>query len=148
MTVRIYIAGASAERERVRAALAYVRSLGAVVTFDWLAEIERVGTALPLDALTAERSALADLRAIHEADVVLLLVPAAGVITTGAWAELGYALAKGVPVITSGDEAHRRCLFGALATYGGTNDEAAARLALQRGVVRAVTQMSEARHAR
>lgn len=126
--LRVYIAGASAERSRVRDAMTLAAERGLRVTFDWLAEIERVGTANPPDLDQAQVSAFADLRAIDEADVVWLLAPREGVVTTGAWAELGYALGRRVPVVVSGIEPHMRCLFASLAAYGGTSDEQAVRV--------------------
>jgi hypothetical protein len=89
--VKVYVAGASKEPERVRRAMNAVLAEGWELTHDWLAEIERVGSAN--DGLTlAQRcdSATRDLRAIREADMVWLLAPEND--STGAWVELGYVL--------------------------------------------------------
>lgn len=89
--LRVYVAGASKEIDRCRAAMDYVREIGGVITCDWIAEIERVGSAN--DGLTQEQrreSAEADLCGVMEADVFWLLAP--DNTSTGAWVELGTAL--------------------------------------------------------
>ncbi len=89
--MKIYVAGASKEPERVRAAMDACRSRGWTITCDWLAEIERVGAAN--EGLTHGQRIEAseqDLGGIDDCEVFWLLAPAHGV---GAWAELGYALA-------------------------------------------------------
>lgn len=89
--LRVYVAGASKEIDRCRAAMDYVRELGGVIACDWIAEIERVGSAN--EGLTQEQrreSAEADLCGIMGADVFWLLVPEND--SKGAWVELGAAL--------------------------------------------------------
>lgn len=122
MTLAVYVAGASAERERVRRAMDAVRAEGWHLTLDWLAVIDAAGAANEgLDDRTRFLAAHEDLQAIRHADVVWLLAPEAQ--STGAWVELGYALAQYLPVVVSGP-ASRRCIFASFADEHDT-DEAA-----------------------
>ncbi len=129
--MRIYIAGASAEPERVQRAMDASRKLGLEVTLDWLAAIRAAGAATPSDANVRRACALADLQAIDRADVVWLLAPENA--STGAWVELGYAIALRSDrsllrplraVIVSGPGA-AKCIFAELADALFASDEAA-----------------------
>lgn len=94
MTVRIYIAGASKEPERVRGAMNMAKKLGLEITLDWLANIEAEGTANEgLDDEKRVRYSTADLDAVRRADWVWVLAPALTSPSAGCWVELGYALA-------------------------------------------------------
>lgn len=100
--MRVYVAGSSAQLERVRDAMDALIERGHTVTHDWAHLVEEVGEANPLDATDHERITWArdDLRGVNSADVLWLLMP-----TTegfGAAVELGYALAHNIPVIVSG----------------------------------------------
>jgi hypothetical protein len=120
--MRVYIAGASAEPERVRAAMGCARAAGLDVTFDWLAMIEAAGAAN--EGLDDEQRKLASrlgLCAVEAADIVWLLAPEAP--SCGVWVELGYALGHGISVIVSG-RARVRCIFAALATEFDDDDRA------------------------
>jgi len=93
MTVRIYIAGASKEPERVRAAMTAATKLGLEITLDWLAAIEREGAANDgLDDEKRRRYSCDDIGAVRRADWVWLLAPHESP-SSGCWVELGYALA-------------------------------------------------------
>lgn len=132
MTLAVYVAGASAEPERVRAAMNGVRAIGARVTCDWLAAIEAAGAAN--EDLTEEQRkhyALEDLAAVRSADVVWLLAPPRGG-SAGAWVELGAALAwrskyKGTIAIIVSGAASKNSIFCALADYEYATDAEALR---------------------
>jgi len=119
----IYIAGSSAEVERVRYWTSAAERAGWEITLDWL----RV-----MDTVAREDRLLADVdrqmhardawHAIHRADVYWLLAPEEPSI--GAWTELGLAIAAGrVEVIASGP-ASRRSIFAALAEEFATDHSA------------------------
>lgn len=102
--MNIYIAGASKELPRVRAAMEAVRAAGHHVTFDWTAEVEKAGRPdheLHRDVLV--HVARADINGAFDASVFWLLSPTAE--SAGAWTELGYALALR-------DSAHTRFIAG------------------------------------
>ena len=124
--LRVYVAGSSREMDRARAAMDYVRELGGVITFDWVAEIERVGSAN--DGLTDEQrrsSAAADLEGVEACDVFWLLAPETP--STGAWVELGIALGlrESIRIIVSGPGS-KRSIFSALANIETPSDITAA----------------------
>lgn len=127
--LRVYVAGASAEPERVRWAMDAVRDAGAAVTLDWLAPIE-AGVPANTGLSDAERRqyARADLDAVVSSDVLWLLAPEAP--SAGAWVELGHALRCHVVVIVSGP-ARKRSIFAALAVECDTDADA---LELVRGL--------------
>lgn len=96
MTVRVYVAGASDELERAQRAIDFIRSIGWTITHDWVADVRRVrveGGRADADLTSDEMRELAaaDLAAVQGAELVWLLVP--NTPSTGAWVELGYALA-------------------------------------------------------
>jgi len=95
MTLFIYIAGASKEPERVRAAMTAATKLDLEITLDWLQVIETAGGAANegLDDEERRRYSRADLDAVHRADWVWLLAPEPASPSAGCWVELGYALA-------------------------------------------------------
>ena len=118
----VYVAGSSSERSRVHAAMDSVRDAGLELTLDWLAAIDRVGAASPTDPAVRADAARADLDAIDRADVVWLLAPHPGSTSTGAWTELGYALAKGKRVVVSGDATRSIFVSGAEAEVATDGD--------------------------
>lgn len=124
--MKIYIAGASAEPERVQRAMDAARQLGYEVTLDWLAVIKAVGAANDgLSVGERQKYALADLGAIYRADVFWLLAPENA--STGAWVELGYAIAVEARlenVVVSGPGA-AKCIFVELADVVAPTDELA-----------------------
>lgn len=133
MNLSIYIAGASAEIERAEAAIAYARSLDLTVTFPWPEDVRAHAATGRTDAdLTdheMQRHVLRDVRGIVEARVVVLLVPAAGIHTTGAWWEAGFATAHRKPVVVSRERSGRRCVFEVLGSQTCATDQAAITLA-------------------
>lgn len=131
--MKLYIAGASREPERVRAAMEAAKALGHEITVDWLREIEQAGAANE-GLTTAQRVYYAnrDLEGVDEADLVWLLAPA-GTGSAGAWVELGYALGLRSDrtmlrplwqVIVSGSQ-QDRCIFTDLADKRFREDQEA-----------------------
>ena len=97
MTLRVYVAGPSAELDRARAAMRMVWNLGAVVTHDWTLD----ASAWPqlTSRQLAEHVAL-DLAGVRAADVVLALARSdTHALSQGAAIEVGYALACGIRVV-------------------------------------------------
>lgn len=120
MTTTVYIAGASAEWERAKARMDWVRSEpGLELAHDWVADVvkHRVnGGKSDADLTDEQRFKLAsyDMAAVGTCDIFWLLVPDAGVLTVGAWVELGAAIAEMRKVIVSGAR-HGEHLFCSLA---------------------------------
>jgi hypothetical protein len=114
MGMAIYLAGSSSEPER---ALQWARNLGAlgiVVTSSWPSECARVagqgGELNPSGDMGSEiaRQCVAELeRSTH----LWLLAPLHH--SAGCWWEFGYASARGLYTVISGDT-HRRSVFSAL----------------------------------
>lgn len=110
-----YVAGASAEIARAERVIRLLTESGVAVTFDWCKHMRRVAdSGGPLTREVAEQSADADLDGVKRASVVLLLEPGwavprflgdryepVRVTTTGAWSELGAALALDIPVVVA-----------------------------------------------
>lgn len=88
---RVYIAGASSERERCARVIAAVRAAGYTVTHDWPAAIGN-GPANELSREDAACAAHDCMRGIMLAGVLVLLVPRDGATSVGCWVELGAAL--------------------------------------------------------
>jgi nucleoside 2-deoxyribosyltransferase len=122
--VRVYVAGSSGQIERAKSAIAALRERGHIVTHDWPVLVERVGSANPPDASSADRTdwATDDLKGVHDADVFWLLMPSTD--GFGAAVELGYALAHGRPVVVSGGTPSRS-IFTELATWMFDRDDQA-----------------------
>lgn len=96
VTVKVYVAGSSAELERAQRAIDFIRSIGWEVVHDWVADVRRErleGGRQDSDLSDEERRTFAhkDLTSVGDAELVWLLVPNNP--STGAWVELGYALA-------------------------------------------------------
>lgn len=125
---RIYVAGASKEPTRVRDAMGCAREAGFDLTLDWLAAIEKAGAANEgLSDGDRRHYAADDLAAVADADFVWLLAPDNA--STGAWVELGYAIAlrdaigsSPRPRIVVSGRARVRCIFAAFADYESDND--------------------------
>jgi hypothetical protein len=95
--------------------------------------VREVGSASPDDLGTRARAADDDLRGVHKADLFWLVMPEEGSTSTGAWVELGYALAKfpsrmmihDCAILVSGRS--RKCIFADLADHRfADHDEALA----------------------
>lgn len=117
MTVRVYVAGPSApaHRKRMRSFTDAAKAVpGVVVTHDWIARVEALGPDHGLSADTLRPEALADLRGVEAADVLMVLTFDGPVATSGgALVELGYALALGRRVVQVGPQTPHLC-FGTL----------------------------------
>ena len=90
--IGVYVAGSSADRDRVRAFMQRVRDAGMVITFDWIEAMERAGVGDEgLCNPDRRRYATADLTGVENARVVVVLLDD-NAPTRGAWVELGYAI--------------------------------------------------------
>ena len=126
-TLKVYVAGSSAEVERAERVIASLRAMGHVVTFDWTRSVREYRSQGYRDAdLDDDRCAMIaseDLDAVRRADALLFLSPEEP--TTGAWVELGCALnLANMAILVSGKTA-RNFLFTRLADYIFDDDEAA-----------------------
>jgi nucleoside 2-deoxyribosyltransferase len=119
--VRIYLAGASANIAVCEYWMAQLRTRGHTITLDWTVPIRENAAAGRTDAALSvvekRHYARADLDAIKSADMVWVLAPAGP--STGAWVEMGYALALRPTslapwLVVSGP--HDRCIFASLAS--------------------------------
>ena len=139
---RVYVAGASSEIARAEAC---IRALGAGrVSFDWPAAMRAAprGEAdmTPDECADAARACL---RGVDEASIVWVLLPTRGHVTSGMWAEMGYALKAADPkgtgeqrkrIIASGP---RHGIFWALAhEHFSLDAEALERIRRQLGIER------------
>lgn len=86
-----------------------LRKAGVVVTHDWVACIDDVGSANPAGATDADRAQWAweDLRGVKDADILWVLWPDTD--SAGAYVELGYAIRGGQRILISGD--YRKSIF-------------------------------------
>lgn len=111
--MRVYVAGATADMEPARRAMALVRDAGLEITHDWVTDVEKEGNANDFDKERATQIARTDLRALRTAHVVWVTTTEKKGDGCGLWIELGAALAYGVPVVISGPQAFRS-IFAAL----------------------------------
>lgn len=101
MTFRIFVAGASAELERVRSVMRLVDTHPMLASaYDWTIPVECHG-ADPLPR-TVTKELREDLYHLRESDGLLVVVPPPGVKTEGAWVELGVAMERGIPIVMLG----------------------------------------------
>jgi hypothetical protein len=107
--LRVYVAGSSAELDRVKTAMDRLRKAGITVSHDWVACINEVGSANPAGATDADRAQWAweDLRGVKNADILWVLWPETP--SAGACVELGYAIRGGQRIIISGN--HKTSIF-------------------------------------
>jgi nucleoside 2-deoxyribosyltransferase len=108
--MKVYVAGASAERGEVSKYMQLLRDAGITVTLDWVAIIDGEDGGVSNEGLSTERRrelAKADLQGVADADIVWLIVP--NNFSAGAWVELGYAFGLGKSVIASGN--YERSIF-------------------------------------
>ena len=107
----VYVAGASAERaKRAKPVMAALSRAGYVITHDWTEAVDMHGANNEHGQLTPadlEECAIADFYGVKTADIVVLLSPEGP--STGAWAELGMALAFRCQVLIAGKCDH--CIF-------------------------------------
>lgn len=118
--MKIYIAGASAEIERVERAIRLARLAGFQVTVDWPAEAREVGAANPVGATDEQRRHWTErlVSGVDAAKIVWLLYPTRP--SAGCWVEFGRAQAKGIYTIVSG---RGDSIFRASATEQADDDD-------------------------
>lgn len=124
---KIYIAGASVEREVVKQYIERARALGYEITLDWTESVEACAKRgiRDTDLSRTERAEFAagDRDAVFAADVVWLIVPKDPKSSIGCWVEFGMAIAwVDSLVITSGVDAS---IFCELANHQFPTHEAA-----------------------
>jgi nucleoside 2-deoxyribosyltransferase len=123
-SLNVYVATYSFPIEWAEGWMAKVRESGHRITFDWTVPVREAGSGSPDDAGIRRAAALADLRGVESADVVWLIQPEATSTSTGAWVELGFALAhkeaaalregaKRPLIMVSGES--KKCIFADLA---------------------------------
>lgn len=131
--MKVYVAASSSEMERAKNAIAMLTAIGIECTSRWVATIERVGDANPAEATREDRVQWAqdNLDDIERSDAVWMLAPSPGVMSHGAFFELGFAIAlrnnraflEGVltpRIVASGGD--HRWVFLALADFVEPND--------------------------
>ena len=149
--MRVYVAGASKELPLVQSLQNQLRSHGVHVTHDWTADVlaaKLAGKVTDSDLSHAEAYTAAeeDLRGVATAHFVWLVAPADNSTSIGGWVELGYALGRGVPVVTSW--ARRDSIFAALvAKQCAVHTEAVAWLLEQREACSVDGKWDEMRYA-
>lgn len=101
----VYVAAASSEVLRAHRVMQAIRKMGFTVTHDWTVPVLKYGPmGAPPDVLRAE--AMADAEGVVTAAMFVFLAPTGP--STGAWWELGLAMAEGTPVFMSGES---QCIF-------------------------------------
>lgn len=111
--MKLYVAGAYADRDRVIRWMAEARRHFHEVVHDWVRIIDSVaGHDRDLPTEGARKHALGDIAGIRQAEVFWLLSPPRGY-GRGCWVELGIASQIGVPIVVSGETA-RDTVFTAL----------------------------------
>lgn len=105
MRLKVYIASSYADRDRSIELMKYLEGYGLEITSTWLREPENDGT----DAGKRWYANL-DLDDVERADVLVALTYAPTQEPRGTLVEIGYALAKGKPVLWLGRQ-HGECIF-------------------------------------
>lgn len=129
-SLKLYIAGASAELDRARAVRDWARRQADTIQLvgcDWVAAIDRERREggrqdHQLTLTERERYAQEDLNGVRDAQMVWLLLPPRTVHTVGLWVEFGFALRCGATVLASGPDEY---LFTALAHQHFVEDDQA-----------------------
>ena len=116
--LNVYVAGSVRERmERAVPVIAQLRAAGVEITLDWTTDIDPSASESRSDADVPDdvrrRAAEDDMDGVRRADFVLLLAPDERG-SSGAWVELGVALALKIPVVVTGQMA-RRTIFTSMA---------------------------------
>lgn len=100
--MKIYVAGSSAETERAQKFTTALQQMGIQTTNTWIEEVVLHGGGNPDSASPGDRRRWAqqDLKGVDDADGVWILLPTQ--YSHGAFFEIGYALAKGKTIYSSG----------------------------------------------
>ena len=98
----VYIAASSQEIERVCQAARVLTKAGVRTTTEWWHELDRFGFANPVDQTIRLSRSRRDLLELEAADVLWVMVPPLGAHSHRAFTELGFALALGKRIISSG----------------------------------------------
>jgi hypothetical protein len=111
---RIYLAASSSDAARVREWKRPLELAGLTVVSTWLETIEKVGDANPRAVSNADRQGWArtDLAEIYDSDLLWFFAPPPEKPTRGAWIEFGYAHARDLEIVSSGDT--KQSIFCAL----------------------------------
>jgi len=122
--LKVYLAGSTQDIERVKRWKGALVSVGVEVVSTWIEVIEKVGGANPRGATKVQRAdwSTTDLAEVASADVLWFLVPPADKATRGAWLEFGYAVARHITLISSGDT--RQSIFTAMGIELETDEDA------------------------
>lgn len=124
--MKIYVAGSSAELDRVSAFMSRLRAAGHEITHDWTAAIRDSGK--PANGLSrgeSEDAAWKCRDAIDRSDVFVFLAPIT--VSEGAWFEFGFAVGGCVRALIVGERP--RSIFAYSGSYAATEDDALAMLA-------------------
>jgi nucleoside 2-deoxyribosyltransferase len=121
--VRVYVAGSSEQLDRVEAAMSALEERGHSIAHDWVTPVRTVGEANPpYGSLYARlKWARDDLAGVDSAQVLWVLMPSKE--GFGAGVELGYAIARGIPIVCSGSCS--KSIFTAFATLCTDRDDQA-----------------------
>lgn len=132
--LRVYVAGAWLEQAtRAKPILRMLRDRGILITHDWTlpdghpqleGREEIVKSEYGLDPRTRRGYALADLRGVREADLVLLAIPQWEARGAGCFFEAGYAVRAGTPLMIAGPN-WKATIFAELAINCFETDEEA-----------------------
>lgn len=124
--IGVYICGASAEIDRVERFARAAEERGARITHPWwkvMREVAKPDRDLPREERIEHASA--DLAGIRSATIVLVLVPAPGIVSKGQLAELGVAIeTTSCALHVVGDE-RELGLFGSMADVFHADEDAA-----------------------
>jgi nucleoside 2-deoxyribosyltransferase len=112
--LKVYVAGGSVERaERTVPMIRALRQEGIEITWDWTIVMDKHTAAPYSDDQVPEsvrrRCTELDINGVRQADFLLLLAPNQRG-SSGAWVELGLAIAWGLPIIVCGP-GNRRSIF-------------------------------------
>lgn len=120
--IQVYVAGASSERnERAKPVIAKLQALGFHITHDWTTSVDMNERNPITDTNVLRKCAENDYNGVKNCEMFVLLSPANA--STGAWVELGIALASECFIYISEDNG--KCIFGLMndARYFRTDEE-------------------------
>ncbi len=127
--MKIYVAGASKEIDLIEQLIARLKAGGHEITHDWTVDVRREGGGSPDDPGVRRSCALKDLGAVRDCDLFWLVKPAETSTSTGAWVELGYALALthnvGMDKYLIASGTSQKCIFADLVDHAFVDHEQA-----------------------